>query len=168
VTTLQEAAAEAEALAQEGSERELAELRAKWGDELEEAARSTDFRERAVAFRAIGQFRWRAKEELLRRGLDDGSPAARGSALLSLEALSRDHPSTVNGVRPLLHTLATADGNAAVRRLAILVLKNGSPQRETIVLLEGLAGDDEADAELRRAAAGVAQQLKRRQASKKA
>ena len=165
--TLQEAAAEAEALAQEGSERELAELRAKWGDELEEAARSTDFRERAVAFRAIGQFRWRAKEELLRRGLDDGSPAARGSALLSLEALSRDHPSTVNGVRPLLHTLATADGNAAVRRLAILVLKNGSPQRETIVLLEGLAGDDEADAELRRAAAGVAQELKRRQSAKK-
>ena len=165
--TLQEAAAEAEALALEGSERELAELRAKWGDELEAAARSTDFRERAVAFRAIGQFRWRAKEELLRRGLDDGSPAARGSALLSLEALSRDHPSTVNGVRPLLHTLATADGNAAVRRLAILVLKNGSPQRETIVLLEGLAGDDEADAELRRAAAGVAQQLKRRQSSKK-
>jgi hypothetical protein len=30
------------------------------------------------------------------------------------------------------------------------------------VLLEGLAADDEADAELRRAAAGVAQQLKKR------
>jgi HEAT repeat protein len=161
--TLQEAAAQADALAQEGSERELADLRAKWGDEVEAAARSADFRERAVAFRAIGQFRWRAKEELLRRGLDDGSPAARGSALLSLELLSRDHPSTVNGVRSLLHTMATADDNAAVRRLAILVLKNGSPQRETIVLLEGLAGDDEADAELRRAAGGVAQQLKRRQ-----
>jgi predicted outer membrane protein len=58
--------------------------------------------------------------------------------------------------------MATADGNAAVRRLAILCLKNGSPQRETIVLLEGLAQDDEADAELRRAAASVAQQLKRR------
>jgi HEAT repeat protein len=161
--TLAEAAAQADELAQDGSERELAELRAKWGDELEAAVRSDDFRERAVAFRAIGQFRWRAKEELLRRGLDDGSPAARGSALLSLELLSRDHPSTVNGVRSLLHTMATADDNAAVRRLAILVLKNGSPQRETIVLLEGLAGDDEADAELRRAAAGVAQQLKRRQ-----
>jgi HEAT repeat protein len=161
--TLQEAAAQADALAQEGSERELADLRAKWGDEVEAAARSADFRERAVAFRAIGQFRWRAKEELLRRGLDDSSPAARGSALLSLELLSRDHPSTVNGVRSLLHTMATADDNAAVRRLAILVLKNGSPQRETIVLLEGLAGDDEADAELRRAAGGVAQQLKRRQ-----
>ena len=161
--TLQEAAARADALAQEGAERELAGLRAEWADELEAAARDPDFRRRAHAYRAIGQFRWRAKEELLRRGLDDSSPAARGSALLSLELLSRDHPSTVNGVRSLLHTMATADDNAAVRRLAILVLKNGSPQRETIVLLEGLAGDDEADAELRRAAGGVAQQLKRRQ-----
>jgi HEAT repeat protein len=160
--TLAEAAAQADAFAQEAKERELADLRAKWGDDLESAARSADFRERAVAFRAIGQFRWRAKEELLRRGLDDESPAARGSALLSLELLSRDHPSTINNVRSLLHTMATADGNAAVRRLAILCLKNGSPQRETIVLLEGLANDDEQDAELRKAAAGVAQQLKRR------
>jgi len=160
--TLAEAAAAADSLAQAGSERELADLRAQWGDEVEAAARSQDFRERAVAFRAIGQFRWRAKEELLRRGLDDSSPAARGSTLLSLELLSRDHPSTVNGVRSLLHMMATADGNAAVRRLAILCLKNGSPQRDTIVLLEGLGADDEADAELRRTAAGVAQQLKRR------
>ena len=161
--TLAEAAAHADELAQAGSERELADLRTAWGEELESAARSGDFRERAVAFRAIGQFRWRAKEELLRRGLDDESPACRGSALLSVELLSRDHPSTVNGVRALLHTLATADGNAAVRRLAILCLKNGSPERNTIVLLEGLAADDEADAELRRAAGGVAQQLKKRQ-----
>ena len=165
--TLAEAAAQADALAQDGSERELATLRTQWGDELEAAARSQDFRERAVAFRAVGQFRWRAKEELLRRGLDDGSPAARGSTLISLELLSRDHPSTVNGVRSLLHTMATADGNAAVRRLAILCLKNGSPQRETIVLLEGLAGDDEADADLRRTAGSVAQQLKRRAAQKR-
>lgn len=162
MSDLAEAAAQADALAEEGSERELADLRAKWGDELEAAARSGDFRERAVAYRAIGQFRWRAKEELIRRGLDDESPAARGSALLSLELLSRDHPSTVNNVRSLLHTIATADGNAAVRRLAILSLKNGSAQRETIVLLEGLGEDDEADAELRRTAASVAQQLKRR------
>jgi len=160
--TLAEAAVAADALAQAGSERELADLRAQWGDELEAAARAQDYRERVVAFRAIGQFRWRAKEELLRRGLDDSSPAVRGSTLLSLELLSRDHPSTINGVRSLLHTMATADGNAAVRRLAILCLKNGSPQRETIVLLEGLGNDDEADAELRRTAAGVAQQLKRR------
>jgi len=158
--TLQEAAAQADALAQEGSERELADLRARWGDELEAAARSQDFRERAVAYRAIGQFHWRAKEELLRRGLDDESPACRGSALLSVEMLSRDHPSTVNGVRPLLHTLVSGDGNEAVRRLAVLALKNGSPQRDTIVLLEGLAGDDEADAQLRKAAAGVARHLK--------
>ena len=161
--TLAEAAAQADVLAQAGSGRELADLRAQWGDELEAAARSQDFRERAVAYRAIGQFRWRAKEELLRRGLDDSSPAARGSALLSLELLSRDHPSSVNGVRSLLHTLVSADGNEAVRRLAVLSLKNGSPQRETIVLLEGIAGDDEADAQLRKAAAGVAQQLKKKQ-----
>lgn len=161
--TLAEAAAQADALAQDGAERELADLRAAWGDEVEAAARSADYRERAVAFRAIGQFRWRAKAELLRRGLDDESPACRGSALLSLELLSRDHPSAVNGVRPLLHTLATADGNAAVRRLAVMCLKNGSSQRDTIVLLEGLAADDEAEAELRQAAAKVAQLLKRKQ-----
>jgi hypothetical protein len=161
--SLQEAAAQADALAQAGSERELANLRAEWGDELEASARSQDFRERAVAYRAIGQFRWRAKEELLRRGLDDQSPAARGSALISVELLSRDHPSTVNGVRPLLHTLVSADGNEAVRRLAVVALRNGSPQRETIVLLEGIAGDDEADAQLRKTAAGVAQQLKQKQ-----
>ncbi len=161
--SLQEAAAQADALAQAGSERALAELRSRFGDELEASARSQDFRERAVAFRAIGQFRWRAKEELLRRGLDDESPAARGSALLSLELLSRDHPSSVNGLRPRLHTLVSSDGNPAVRRLAVLALKNGSPQRDTVVLLEGIAGDDEAEAQLRKAAAGVAQQLKRRQ-----
>jgi hypothetical protein len=165
--TLAEAAVSADELAQAGSERELADLRSEWGDELESAARSQDFRERAVAFRAIGQFRWRAKEELLRRGLDDDSPACRGSALLSLELLSRDHPSTVNGVRPLLHNLVNGDGNAAVRRLAVLCLKNGSPQPDTIVLLEGIAGDDEADAELRRTAGGVAQALKRTKQTRK-
>jgi hypothetical protein len=160
--TLAEAAARADQLAASGSEQELASLRSEWGDELEAAARSSDFRERALAFRALGLFRWRAKEELLRRGLDDGSPAARGSALLSLELLSRDHPSTVNSVRPLLHKLVAEDDNGAVRRLAVLALKNGSPQRETIVLLEGLGGDDEADGELRQAAARVAQLLKRK------
>jgi hypothetical protein len=166
--SLQEAAAQADGLAQSGSERELSQLRAQWDDELEAAARSADFRERALAFRAIGMFRWRAKEELLRRGLDDGSPAARGSALLSLELLSRDHPSTVNSVRPLLHKmLADEDENSAVRRLAVMSLKNGSAQRETIVLLEGLAVDDRADGDLRRAAGSVVQGLKRRAQEKR-
>ena len=167
--TLAEAAARADELAaSEGSAQELAALRAEWGDELEAQARSADFRERALAFRAVGLFRWRAKEELLRRGLDDGSPAARGSALLSLELLSRDHPSTINSVRPLLHKLvASPEENGAVRRLVVMALKNGSPQRETIVLLEGLGADDDADAELRQAAAKVAQLLKRRQSAKR-
>jgi hypothetical protein len=121
-----------------------------------------------MAFRAVGMFRWRAKEELLRRGLDDGSPAARGSALLSLELLSRDHPSTVNSVRPRLHKmLADEDENSAVRRLAVMALKNGSAQRDSIVLLEGLAVDDGADGDLRRAAGTVAQGLKRKAQEKR-
>ena len=161
--TLAEAAAQADELATSGAAQELAALRGEWDDELEAAARSADFRERALAFRAIGMFRWRAKEELLRRGLDDGSPAARGSALLSLELLSRDHPSTVNSVRPLLHKMA-ADGeeNSAVRRLTVMALKNGSAQPDTIRLLEGLAADDEADGDLQRAAGTIAQGLKRK------
>jgi hypothetical protein len=165
--TLAEAAAQADQLAESGSAQDLAALRAQWDDELESAARSQDFRERALAFRAVGMFRWRAKEELLRRGLDDGSPAARGSALLSLELLSRDHPSTVNAVRPLLHKLVSGDDNATVRRLAAMALKNGSPQRDTIVLLQGISADDEADAQLRQAAARVEQALRRRAAEKR-
>ena len=166
--TLTEAAANAEELWATGKARELAELRANWDDELEAQARGQDFRERAMAFRAVGMFRWRAKEELLRRGLDDTSPAARGSALLSIELLSRDHPSSVNSVRPLLHKmLSDSDENAAVRRLAVLALKNGSAQRETIVLLEGTAADDEVDADLSRQAAAVAQELKRKAVAKR-
>jgi hypothetical protein len=166
--TLAEAAARADELAGSGATQELATLRAEWDDELEAAARSADFRERAVAFRAVGLFRWRAKEELLRRGLDDSSPAARGSALLSVELLSRDHPSTVNSVRPLLHKmLADDDENSAVRRLAVLALKNGSAQRDTIVLLEGLSVDDDADGDLRRAAGTIAQGLKRKAQTKR-
>ena len=161
--TLAEAAVQADELATSGAAQELAALRGEWDDELEAAARSADFRERALAFRAIGMFRWRAKEELLRRGLDDGSPAARGSALLSLELLSRDHPSTVNSVRPLLHKmLSDDDENPAVRRLAVMALKNGSAQPDTIRLLEGLAADDEADGDLQRAAGTIAQGLKRK------
>jgi hypothetical protein len=69
--------------------------------------------------------------------------------LLSLELLSRDGPAPVNADRALLHTLVSSDSNAAVRRLAILCLKNGSPQSDTIVLLEGIAENDEQPRELR-------------------
>ena len=160
--TLAEAAAQADALAGEGKERELAQLRAQWDDELEASARSADFRERAVAFRAVGQFRFRAKTELLRRGLDDDSPAVRGSSLLALELLSRDHPKVVNDVRPLLHELLTRDGNEAVRRLAVVALRNGSARPDTIQILTSLGADDEQPRELREAAAKVAQSLKRK------
>jgi HEAT repeat protein len=161
--TLAEAAAQADGFAQQGSERELAQLRSQWGEEIESDVRSSDYRERAVAYRAIGQFRFRQKLELLRRGFEDESPACRGSALLALELLSRDHPGDVNADRPLLHRLVSdGEENPAVRRLAVMCLKNGSPQRDTIVILEGLAGDDEADRELRSAAKRVAELLKKK------
>jgi HEAT repeat protein len=160
--TLADAAAEADELAQSGAERELAVLRQQWDEELEGAARSADYRQRAVAYRAIGQFRFRQKLELLRRGLEDESPAARGSALLSVQLLSKDSPSVVNAIRPLLHAIVTTDANQAVRRLAVMCLRHGSPQRETIVLLTGLAEDDEQELELRNAARTTAAELKKR------
>ena len=156
---LAEAAAQADELE---DERERAQLRAQWDEELEASARVADFRERAVAFRAIGQFRFRTKKELLRRGLEDESPAVRGSALLSLERLSRDHPGDVNDVRPLLHELVTRDPNEAVRRLSVVALKNGSSRPDTIQILASLSEDDEQPRELREAAGKVAQLLRRK------
>jgi HEAT repeat protein len=156
------AAARADELAGAGQERELSDLRRRYDDEVEAAARDADYRVRAAAYRAIGQFRFRQKQELLRRGLEDESPAARGSALLSLELFGRDRPGDVNAARPLLHELASHDGNAAVRRLAIACLRHGSPERHTIVLLQGIAEDDEADRELRAVAAKVAAELTRK------
>jgi HEAT repeat protein len=160
--TLAEAAAEAQQLAEAGDERALADLRRQWDDEVEAAVRDRDYRVRAVGFRAIAQFRFRQKLALLERGLGDESPACRGSALVALESLSRDHPAAVNGVRRILHELATNDGNEAVRRLAIVCLKNGSAQPDTQVLLAGLADDDEQSRELRETARKVAQLLARK------
>jgi HEAT repeat protein len=162
VSSLADAAAQADAFAEGGSERELSQLRAQWDDELEAQARAPDFRERAVAYRAIGQFRFRTKRELLRRGLEDESPAVRGSALLALEKLSRDHPGDVNDFRSLLHEIVARDGNEAVRRLAVVALKNGSARPDTIQILRSLGEDDEQPRELREAAAKVAQFLRRK------
>lgn len=164
--SLAEAAAEATALAERGAERELASLRAQWDDELEAAARSPDYRTRALAYRAIGQFRFRQKLELLRRGLEDESPASRGSAVVSLELLSREGPGPVNAARPMLHTLASSDPNQAVRRLAVVCLRNGSPQRDTIVLLSGLGEDEEQEPQLREAAKRVAAALRKKAAAR--
>ena len=163
---LTEAAARADELASVGDQKALATLRQQWDEELEHSARSPDYRVRAQAYRAIAQFRFRQKLELVRRGLQDESPAARGSALIALEGLSRDHPGDVNSMRRLLEELATNDPNTAVRRLAIVCLKNGSPQRETILLLNGLAADDEEDGELRKTAKAVAAALTKRSREK--
>ena len=138
---------------------------AQWDDELEAAARERRLpRARASPTARSAQFRFRQKLELLRRGLEDESPACRGSALVSLELLSRDHPGAVNAVRPLLHELANARrqrGRAAARdRLP----RNGSPQRDTIVLLQGLAEDDEQDARAARGGGEGRRELLRKKA----
>ena len=164
--TLAEAAEQANALAAAGDERALAALRSQWDDELEAAARNPDYRIRGVAYRAIAQFRFRQKLELLRRGLEDESAGARGSALLALRALSADHPGDVNGFRPLLNELAARDPNDAVRRLAIFCLQNGTPDRGTIQLLQGIAEDDETDREVREAARKVSAALVKKSRTK--
>src|SRR5512145_3187878 len=150
--TLAEAAAHADALAKDGDERALAVLRTQWDEEIEAGARDADYRARAQAYRAIAQFRFRQKLELLRRGLEDESPAARGAALIALESLSRERPGDVNSFRPLLHELAARDPNVAVRRLAVVCLRNGSPRPDTLQLLAGIFEADDEDAELRRSA----------------
>jgi DNA-binding PucR family transcriptional regulator len=160
--TLAEAAARADELATAGDQKALATLRQEWDEEVEHAARHADYRVRAQAYRAIAQFRFRQKLELVRRGLEDESPAARGSALIALEGLSRDHPGDVNTMRRQLEDLARADANTAVRRLAIVCLKNGSPARETITLLDGIAEDDEQEADVRKTAKAVALALVKR------
>ena len=164
--SLPEAAAEADALAQAGDQTALARLRADWDEEIEAAARHADYRVRAQGYRAIGQFRFRQKLELLRRGLEDESPAARGSALIALEGLSRDHPGDVNSFRSMLHELAARDPNAAVRRLAIVCLRNGTPQRDTIQILDGIAESEDEEAEVRKTARSVSALLVKKSRAK--
>jgi HEAT repeat protein len=163
---LAQAASLADEYAAKGLERELAVLRTQWDDEIEAAARHADYRVRGQAYRAIAQFRFRQKLQLLRRGLEDQSPAARGSALISLEGLSRLHPGDVNQFRPLLHELAARDPNVAVRRLAIICLRNGTAQRDTIQLLEGIAERDDEEREVRSTARSVATLLTKKSRTK--
>jgi hypothetical protein len=163
---LAQAAAQAQELAEAGDARGIAALRRDWEDEVEAAARDGDYRVRAVAYRAIGQFRYRQKLELLQRGLDDESPACRGSALVSLELLSRDSPGVINQTRRVLHQLAGDDPNQAVRRLAIVCLRNGPPARETIVLLSGIADSDDGERDVQETARKVAALLTKKSRTK--
>ena len=65
-------------------------------------------------------------------------------------------------MRSDLHILASRDGNSAVRRLAIMCLRNGSPQSDTLGMLAGMADDDSQDESLRAAAKTVVASLKRK------
>jgi hypothetical protein len=71
----------------------------------------------------------------------------------------------VNSARPLLHSLANDDPNPAVRRLAVLSLKNGSPTPDTITLLAHLGGEAE-EPELRQTATAVHLALKKKAATR--
>ena len=72
----------------------------------------------------------------------------------------------MNAARPLLDDLASPDDNEAVRRLAVLSLKNGSPQRETILLLRTMSEDDEESRELRAAAGKIGELLRKKGATR--
>jgi len=50
-----------------------------------------------------------------------------------------------------------------VRRLAIVCFKNGTPARETILILDGIAADDEAEPEVRKTARSVSLLLVKKQ-----
>ena len=97
--TLAEAAAQADALAEEGKERELADLRRKWEDELEADARSADYRRRAVAYRAVGQFRKVLTDAVLRvvveRGIDASIGVRAPSPANNLHVLLRHRPLSI-------------------------------------------------------------------------
>ena len=58
------------------------------------------------------------------------------------------------------------DPNAAVRRLAILCLENGTADRGSIQLLDGIAGDDEADRDVRETARKVSAALLKKSRAK--
>ncbi len=165
--TLGEAAAEAERLGTAGDERGLAQLRVVWDDEIEAAVRHADYRVRGLGLRAVASFRFRQKLELLRRGLDDESAAARGSALIALESLSRGHPGDIGSFRRLLESLAVRDPNAAVRRLAIMCFRNGAAESSTTRLLDGIAADDDGDDEVRKTARAVSALLVKQAREKK-
>ena len=110
---------------------------------------------RGVAYRAIAQFRFRQKLELLRRGLEDESAGARGSALIALDvALGATTPatSTSSGRCSTSSPRATRTTPSGGSRSS--ASGTGTADRGTIQLLEGIAGDDENDREVRDAARG--------------
>jgi hypothetical protein len=82
-----------------------------------------------------------------------------------IEAAARDADYRTR-FRPLLHELAARDPNGAVRRLAVVCLRNGTPQPATIQLLDGIADSDEEDAELRKTARSVSALLLKKSRAK--
>ena len=118
-----------------------------------------------MAYRAIAQFRYRQKLELLRRGLEDESAGARGSALIALTSLSGDHPGDVNAYRP-----PCTSSRPAIRTPPCGGSRSSAcataADRGTIQLLQGMADDDEVDREVRQTARSVAAALVKKSRAK--
>ena len=103
---------------------------------------------------------------LRRQGTDEALAGIQGDLRREtryiLDRFEIDVPPLINDVRPLLHELLTSDANEAVRRLAVVSLKNGSARPDTIQILASLGDDDEQPHELREAATKVAQLLRKK------
>ena len=163
LVTLAEAAASADELAKQGKERELADLRRQWDDELEArgaqprttrsgrspTARSASSASARRASSCGAAWRTRAPPAAARR-------CSRSSCCRAMR------PARQRGPAAPPHASRTPTTTQAVRRLAIVCLRNGSPQRDTIVLLQGLADEDGLERDLRETASKVATALQKR------
>ena len=139
-------------------ERELADLRAEWADELEASLpQHTTTACAPLAYRAIAPVPLpRRSSSCSAAGSRTRARPCRGSALIALEgALARPSRRRQRVPRRCSTSSPSRDPNAAVRRLAIVCFKNGTPARETILILDGIADDDETDAEVRKTARSV-------------
>ena len=139
-------------------------LRAQWDEEVEAAARSADYRERVVALPRDRPVPLPAEDRAAAaraRGREPGLP--RLGAPLARAALARPSRRRERACGRCCTSSSTSDGNEAVRRLAIMALRNGSPQRgHDRDPRPRSASDDEQGRELREAAAKVAQVLRRK------
>ena len=149
--TLAEAAAEADALAQRGAERELAALRTEWQDELEGAARSTDFRERAVALQGDRPVPVPAEAGAPRAAGSRTSPppvAARRSSRSSCSRATIRARSTRSARRSTSSSTPIRRWRCAGSRSSACATGRRAATRSGI--LQGIAENDEADKEVTR------------------
>ena len=161
--TLAEAAAVADELAKQGKERELADLRRDWSDEIEERhplGRLPRARRRLPGDRAAPLPPEGRAPAPRPRGRQPGLPRLRAPlarAALARPPAGRSTPcgrSCTRCQRRRQRGRPSPGGPSACA--------NGSPQRDTVVLLQGIAEEDGLERDLRATAAKVAAGLEKR------